>query len=145
MVKRRSSYTSKACGACSSRLVAIIRTGSGPPGTPRCSCFFLLFLFSVVYCFLRVRQSGVPQVRPLLFQSATCFFLVFLVRPIDNMLLRLLSPPLGVVLVSAPVELSFTFLLLLVLRWGLNSTIPQETESYNTLGRPGESFIGLSL
>ena len=69
VVTRRSSHTSNVCGACSSRLVAIIRTGLGPPGTPR----VCISLFLVACCFLRVRQSGVPQVRPLLFQSATRF------------------------------------------------------------------------
>ena len=51
-------------------------------------------------------------------QSATTF--LFFARSADNWLLRMFSP-LGDVFVSAPVELSLTFLRLLVLRLGLNS------------------------
>ena len=50
-------------------------------------------------------------------QSAT---FLFFARSADNWLLRMFSP-LGDVFVSAPVELSLTFLRLLVLRLGLNS------------------------
>ena len=51
-------------------------------------------------------------------QSGTTF--LFFARSADNWLLRMFSP-LGDVFVSAPVELSLTFLRLLVLRLGLNS------------------------
>ena len=44
-----------------------------------------------------------------LFSRPHASFLFFLGMTIDNMLLRLLSPPLEVVLVSAPAEFSFTF------------------------------------
>ena len=45
----------------------------------------------------------------------------FFARSADNLLLRLFSPSLGYVSVSAPVVLSLTFPRLLVLRLGLNS------------------------
>ena len=114
-------------GVCRKQLLALcIRTGLRSSRDTAFSFLLFLFLASSLaffsFCGLLFlgRQSSVHRrVRPLLFSVG--HFPVACARSSDNLLLRMFSPSLGNVSVSAPVELSLTFPRLLVLRLGLNS------------------------
>ena len=137
-----------ACAASSCWLCAYVR-GSGPPGTPPSflSCLSSVAFFSLRGLLFLGRQSSVHRrVRPLLFSVG--HFLVLFARSADNWLLRMFSPSLGDVSVSAPVELSLTFPRLLVLRLGLNSHshkpggLPSSAQfAFRRLGDPQHATI----
>ena len=93
----------------------------------------LAFLFLSGQLLLRPQSSVRRRVRLLSFSGGHFpFFLLFsCARPSGNSLLRMFSPSLGNVPAFAPVELSLTFPVLLVLRLGLNSP------SHNLVGMYG--------
>ena len=120
----------KACPiwACRKQLLAPrIRAGFRPSRDTAFSSFLpLLWLssFSVVNCSLVLRAAYAAVCDCYPFQEATSFFLppFFLCQVFRQLAaMRMLSPSLGNVPAFAPVELSLTFPLLLVLRLGLNS------------------------
>ena len=100
--------------------------GSGLPGTPLSllSCLssgFPLSQWSTAPWSSEQRTPPCATATVFRRPLPSSFILVPCARSSDNSLLRMFSPSLGNVPAFAPVELSLTFLLLLVLRLGLNS------------------------
>ena len=100
--------------------------GSGSPGTPLSllSCLSSGFLPSQWSTLpWSSEQRTPPCATAILFMRPlpSLFLLFSCARSSGNSLLRMFSPSLGNVPAIAPVELSLTFPLLLVLRLGLNS------------------------